>query len=139
MEPIVAQGFTARVVTLFYVVMQRRGYLITSSRDFFEWIDYITDIISSLTLDQFLELIKDIRLVAFILDAWNGNNPNKQPHNNIEFRIMYRILQEIKLFLTVQHAVKNADISILRRLVNPLIIYFFGAAQYNYSREILFY
>jgi len=36
MEPIVAQGFTARVVALFYAAMRRKGYLIASSRDFFE-------------------------------------------------------------------------------------------------------
>jgi len=54
--------------------------------------DYITDAISSLTPDQFLELVKDVRLAAFILDVWNGNNPNKQPHNDIEFRIMCYML-----------------------------------------------
>ena len=54
--------------------------------------DYITDAISSLTLDQFLELVKDVRLAAFILDVWNGNSSNKQPYNDIEFRTMCYIL-----------------------------------------------
>ena len=98
-EPIVAQGFTARVVTLFYTAMRCKGYLIASSRDFFKRIDHITDAIGSLTLDQFLELIKDVRLTAFILDAWNSNSSNKQPHNDIKFRTMCRMLQEVKLFL----------------------------------------
>ena len=51
MEPIVAQGFTAYVVVLFYAVMRRKGYLIASSRDFFKRIDYVTDAIGSLILD----------------------------------------------------------------------------------------
>jgi hypothetical protein len=51
MEPIVAQGFTARVVALFYTAMRYKGYLITSSRDFFKQIDYVTDAIGSLILD----------------------------------------------------------------------------------------
>jgi len=51
MEPIVAQGFTARVVALFYAVMRHKGYLIASSRDFFKQIDYITNAIGSLIPD----------------------------------------------------------------------------------------
>jgi len=39
--------------------------------------DYVTDAIGSLTLDQFLELVKDVCLAAFTLDVWNGNSPNK--------------------------------------------------------------
>ena len=139
MEPIVAQGFTARVVALFYAAMQRRGYLIASNRDFFERMDHITDAISPLTPDQFLELVEDVRLAAFTLDAWNGNGPDKQPHNDIEFRTMCRMLQEVELFLSIRHAVKHADIGMLRRFIDPLIIYFFGASQYNYGREMLFY
>jgi hypothetical protein len=50
-EPIITQGFMARIVALFYIVMQYKGYLITSSRDFFKQIDYVTDAISSLILD----------------------------------------------------------------------------------------
>ena len=68
MEPIIAQGFIVRVVALFYIVMRRKGYLITSSRDFFKRMDHVTNTISSLILDQFLELIEDVRLAAFTLD-----------------------------------------------------------------------
>ena len=52
---------------------------------------------------------------------------------------MCRMLQEVKLLLTVRHAVKHADIGMLRRLVDPLIVFFFGASQHNYGREMLFY
>jgi len=48
--------------------MQRRGYLIISSKDFFKRMDHINNAISSLTLDQFLELIKDVYLAIFTLD-----------------------------------------------------------------------
>ena len=49
MEPIVAQGFTARIVTLFYAAMQHKGYLIASSKDFFKQMDCVTDTINSFT------------------------------------------------------------------------------------------
>ena len=91
-EPIVVQSFTAHIAALFYTAMQHRGYLIASSRDFFKRMDHITNTISSLTPDQFLELVEDVHLAAFTLNAWNGNNPNKQLHNNIEFHIMYYML-----------------------------------------------
>jgi hypothetical protein len=137
-QPLLTQSFTSRVLTLFYTALQSRGYFakfdLSSGKR-----DEITDIISSLTPDQFLELVEDIRLTAFTLDAWNGDRSDKQPHNDIEFRTMCRMLQEIELFLTVRHAVQHADIGMLRRLVDPLIIYFFGASQHNYGREMLYY
>ena len=51
MELIIVQGFIAHVVVLFYAVMRRKGYLIASSRDFFERMDHVTDAIGSLTPD----------------------------------------------------------------------------------------
>jgi hypothetical protein len=49
------------------------------------------------------------------------------------------MLQEVELFLSIRHAIKHADIGMLRHFVDPLIIYFFGASQHNYGREMLFY
>ena len=49
------------------------------------------------------------------------------------------MLQEVKLLLTVQYAVKHANIGILQQLINPLIIFFFNTLQYNYSQKMLFY
>ena len=52
---------------------------------------------------------------------------------------MYYMLQEVKLFLSIQYTIKYIDIGILRHFINPLIIYFFSASQHNYSYKILFY
>jgi len=41
----------ACVVALFYIVMQHKGYLITSSRDFFKQMDHVTNAIGSFILD----------------------------------------------------------------------------------------
>lgn len=140
LAPIIAQSFTARVLALFYAAMRRRGYLIEAEAEAdsyqisFERPDYVNSMIRHLTPFQYLELVEDVRLCAFTLDAWNGKG-----HEDIEFKTMCRMLQEIELFLTVRHAIKHADIGLLRRLVDPLIIYFFGASQYNYGHEMLFY
>jgi hypothetical protein len=133
-EPITKQGFTARVVALFYSAMRTRGYLTGHDDDFFTHPQKIETIIASLKPPEFLQLVEDVRLAAFTLDAWNGKH-----HTDTEFTTMCRMLQEIELFLTVGHAVKNGDIGMLRRLVDSLIIYFFGASQHNYGREMLYY
>ena len=52
---------------------------------------------------------------------------------------MCRFLQEIELFLTVRIAVKRGDIGLLRRMVDPLIVAFLGAGQWNYVYDMLFY
>ena len=57
----------------------------------------------------------------------------------LEFRTMCRLLQEVELFLTVRHAVKHGDVGMLRRVVDPLVVVFFGAGQHNYGREMLYY
>ena len=49
------------------------------------------------------------------------------------------MLQKIELFLAILDAVKNADIDMLRRFVNPFIIIIFSTAQYNYGHKMLFY
>lgn len=131
-EPLVVQSFTARVAALFYAAMRRRGYI--TSLEGVNAMDVASNTIQHLMSGQFAELIEDVRLSAFTLQAWHGNT-----HKDVEFRTMCRMLQEIELFLSVRHAVKHADIGLLRRLVDPLIVVFFGAAQHNYGIEMLFY
>ena len=130
MEPIIAQGFTSRVIPLFYDAMKRAGFLHQSVED----VDSITEAIGGLTPAQFVGLVEDVRVTAFTRAAWRGDG-----HKDVEFRTMCRMLQEVELFLTVRHAVKHGDIGMLRRLVDPLIILFFGAGQHNYGREMLYY
>lgn len=131
-EPIVTQGFTARVAAMFYASMERHGWLSPdvggSGRQ-----EDISAEISNLTPDQFLVVVEDIRLVAFTKAAWDA------PAADVDFRTMCRMLQEVELFLTVRRAVKYGDIGMLRRLVDPLIVVFFGASQHNYGREMLHY
>ena len=140
LEPIVAQGFTARVLALFYTAMRRRGYLKDVGDLSFERPDEMDKIINNLSPTAYLQLVDDVRLSAFTLTAWKGVDPeNKQPIADIEFRTMCRMLQEVELFLTMRHAIKHGDIGLLRYLVDPLIIHFLGTSQYNYGYEMLFY
>ena len=145
--PVIERGFMARITALFYAAMERQGFRISmpdlsepSNLDTLpnpsspECIEDTTRAIGCLTPEQFLNIVDEIQRDAFSRDAWTGVK-----HNDVEFRTMCRMLQEVELLLTVRHAVKHADIGMLRRLVDPLIVFFFGASQHNYGREMLFY
>ena len=134
MEPMVTQSFTARVLALFYTVLEDNGYFCNVPSSSLEQSQYITDLIGRLTPSQFCHLVDDVRERAFTLDAWNGTTCN-----DYDFTSMCRFLQEVELFLTLRYAIKAGDIGIMRRLVDPLIIVFFGASQSNYGHEMLFY
>jgi len=137
MEPLVAQGFTARVTALFYDAMQRGGFLLIGTGGPQD-LRIVSAAIALLTPAQFIALVDEVYDVAFTLPAWKGQSATGR-HDDLEFRTMCRYLQEVGLFLTVRHAVKHADIGLLRRLVDPLIVCFFGASQHNYGYEMLYY
>ena len=134
LEPIVAQSYTSRVVALFYAAMERRGYLVDRDAARLENPESMDEVIGKLTPVQYVELVEDVRVAAFTRDAWAGRG-----HSDIEFQTMCRMLQEIELFLTTRHAIKHGDIGLLRRMVDPLIVFFLGAGQWNYGHETLFY
>ncbi len=119
--------------------MQRRGYLADINDISLERPADLDTIIRIFNRTAYLQLVDDVRLTTFILNAWQGVSSKSNPIEDIEFRIMCRILQEVELFLTVRHAVKYGDIGLLRRVVDLLIIYFLGASQYNYGYKMLFY
>lgn len=131
-EPVLRDGFVSRVCALFYNAMRRRGCMEDTVFEGSDAADKVAEKIGSLTQEQFHELVEDVRIAAFTLTAWRDGS-------DIEYRTMCRMLQETELFLTVRHAVKYADVGLLRYVVDPLIPLFFGAGQANYGHEMLFY
>lgn len=76
--------------------------------------------IQSLSVTQFLDIVEEVRLSAFTKSAWSD------PIADIDFRTMARFLQEAELFFTIRQAVQRGDIGMLQRMVDPLIVVFFG-------------
>jgi len=134
MEPAMTQSFTARVLLLFYTALEDQHLLPDTAKTSVFWENpaAVGRTIAALTPDQFLELVEQVRQTAFTLKAYEGHN---QP--DPEFTTMCRMLQQIELFETVHHAVKQGDIGLLRRLVDPLIIFFWGSGQTNYGQEMI--
>jgi hypothetical protein len=90
LEPVVLQGFTSRVCALFYAAMRRRKYI--DVLDGADAMDVVSEKIQFLTPAQFCELVEDVRIAAFTLQAWRDGT-------DIEYRTMCRMLQETELFL----------------------------------------
>jgi hypothetical protein len=134
LEPLVAQCYTSRVTALFYASMAKRGFLVDCDPSKLDDPSTLESIICSLTPSQFDEIVTDVRHSAFDLAAWDGEG-----HEDIEFRTMCRMVQEIELAIVIQHALKRGDIGLLRRCVEPLIVFFAGTGQHNYADEMIYY
>lgn len=131
-EPVVRDGFAARVCALFYTAMRRRGLLAANALDGPDAQEVASLIVSQLTPEQFHELVEDVRIAAFTLSAWRDGT-------DVEYRSMCRLLQEVEMFLIVRHAVKHGDIELLRYMVDPLVVMFSGFSRSNYGPEMLYY
>ena len=132
MEPIIAQGFTSRVVAVFYACLQAKGLLFRRQERHGRKED-LDRAIKALSPDAFLEVVEEVRSLVFTSDAWSSADAD------VDFRTMCRYLQEVEMLLTVRRAIKYGDVGMLRRMVDPLIVFFTGAGQTNYSREMLYY
>lgn len=133
LQLLIAQSYTARVNALFYKAVQKRGYFKDHSVDNLDRMSAFDEVIQGFSPDEYQELLEDVLQAAFTKDAWDGVG-----HKDKEFIIQCRFLQEIELFLTIHHAVKFADIGLLRRTVEPLIVMFTGAGQTNYGYEMMY-
>ena len=56
---------------------------------------------------------------------------------DLEFVSMCRYLQEVLLFMQLEHGIKFGDIGLLRRLIDPLTVVFLGSGQAKYGYEML--
>lgn len=143
-QPLITQGFRARIAALFYQSLTSKGLLESgasqkasvagrSSRDVYErYYDRFDAAVRKLTADEFERHVDLVCDAAFSRSAWHGKGIE-----DLEFVTMCRFLQEALLFMELQHAVKFGDIGLLRRLVDPLAVMFFGSDQHKYGYEML--
>lgn len=83
----------------------------------------------AISYDDYMESMERVRAIAFIQSAWFATDT--------EQRNISRYSQEAPLFLALRHALKQGDISMPRRLVDMLIVVFYGTVQYKYGLELL--
>ena len=66
-ESLVLQSFTAHIAALFYIAMQCKEHMISLDR--MKIMNEVSDVIAHLTSGQFIELVEDVHITAFTLDA----------------------------------------------------------------------
>jgi hypothetical protein len=129
-------------MTTFMGALDRRQLLSASAcsnESYLADIESLAKAVAELDADAFLDIFNDIWDMAFSYNAWEGKTAEGVTHHDTEFRTICRMLQEIELFLCSQYAVKHADIGLMRRNVEPLAVSFFGAGQFKYDHEMLYY
>jgi hypothetical protein len=131
-EPLITQGWKARVLAPFYETLSAHGRLqgvdVTKS----DRVETFDKAIGGLLPSEFLNIVEQVREVAFTYDAWLGQ------HGDKEFTSMCRYLQQGELFLTLRHAVRHGDTGLIRRLLEPLCVMFYGAEQMRYGYEMMY-
>jgi hypothetical protein len=131
-EPLLRQGFAARVLALWYEALHNMGLIQGPHQGGMDRQQTVGQAITNLTPEQVLDAVDHVYNQAFTTEAWDGNDTHDK-----EFVSMTRYLQEVELFLVLRHAIRHGDIGIIRRLVDLLIVTFFGAEQHKYGHEML--
>jgi hypothetical protein len=148
-EPLVVAGWNARICAILYRLLQRDGRgLPVESRPSFQstrleqgveqrTMDAVDDMISRLTPSQLEGYVEEIRQLVFTKDAWEGQDAQDNCIHDREFVSMCRFLQGGEIFLTLRHAIRHGDIGLIRRLIAPLGVWFYGSNQPKYGLEML--
>lgn len=127
-EPLIRQGFAARVLALWYEALRSMGLF----HDGMDRQQTVGQAIMSLTPEQVLDAVDHVYNQAFTTKAWEGIDTRDK-----EFVSMTRYIQEVEIFLVLRHAIRHGEVGIIRRLVDTLIVIFFGAEQHKYGHEML--
>ena len=137
LEPLIAMGFNARVLAIWYLCLRDMGVLRTDQGSESTSVklssDMMAQIIKEMTPEQLLQSIDLVRQIAFTFPGWDGNRGKNTP----EFTSHCRYIQEAALFLTLRRAIRVGDVGIIERLFAPLAVRFIGSGQYNYGQEML--
>ena len=137
-EPLLISSFNSRILALVYAEMDSQGLLRGRIRDLeqTELIEHrmslYCEVLSELTPEQYRKVLCGVRKKVFTYPAWRGDNDHKG-----EFTTLCRFLQEMELFLLFKKAVKFGDVGWVRRLVDPLIVLFYGSDQHRYGYEMI--
>ena len=133
LEPLVMQGWTARVLAIWYDVLHSNDYFQGTREENKDRHETYSNAIKKLSIAQFLQYVEEVRQRGFTYNAWSGHQQADK-----EFVTMCRYLQEIETFMTLRYAIRHGDIGIIRRLIDPLCVWFYGAEQAKYGLEMLY-
>lgn len=131
-KPLLVESFRARVLALWYDILVEHRWLSRRDNAFDFRKDEIDTALERMTPKQFLETVKHIQNTVFNQDGWTGHQ-----HRDKEHTSFCRLMQEIEMFLLLDHSIKAGDVGMLWRMVAPLSAMFYGAEQYEYGLKML--
>ena len=159
LKELVLHSFNTRIIALFLTHIRDRLNIHKEGA--------VKRYIRSLTPEQFLQHIKDIRAAGFSSKV--GRKANKlvppQPSTyrgsqiidqlltvpnsatisqpawiiNIEFFNYIQYLQVVETYKVLKYAIKHADIGLLKRIIACLCLYFAGLKSNNYISKIMYF
>ena len=153
-DPLVRASWNSRILSLFYEEMARLGFLRAGTTVFTPSAGTNTPLdeahddagrdgriehtlaeydraICGLSVEQYMGLLESVRKV-FTFHAWQGDGDSIG-----NYTTLCRFLQEGEVFLLMRHAVKAGDIGWIRRLIDILVVMFYGSEQHKYGYELL--
>ena len=140
-DPLVMQSWTARIVALWYRLLEEEGLvkppalwgqaLDAEDTAWKEERSVWDEAIGSLSAADALRIAQKIQDVVFTYESWSSES------NGIEWRSACRYLRAGLTYHELKFAVKLGDVGILRRLIDELAVWFFGTDQFQYGYEML--
>lgn len=134
-EPLILHGWTAHKVAVRYDVLQMRHHIrqpasVARSNQIIAQLDVV---ISQLSPSEFLACVDIVHQRIFSRAVWDG-----VACEDDEFTNMCRYIQKVEVFMTLRHTIRVGNIGLIRRMIDRLCAWFYGAEQLNYGREMLY-
>lgn len=132
---LIFRRYCSRILALYIAELDRRQILnISRYKTLIYTVRTTTKRISPVA---YIEVVLAIYDIAFIPQVQIGSNTDSVVEDPA-FTTIYRYLKQYKNIIILYEAIQKQDIGQIRRLVNYLILVFFGARQLNYSRKIVY-
>lgn len=152
LEELTIHSFKARIVALFllYIKEQTKGRCNVTDAD------QVSAYLASISPVDFQCIIDNIHQTAFAEDIRDKVNAVDSAHcvrgkkkkgkvqtdptpatDDEEFTNHIRYLQEMETYCTLKHAIKHADVGLLKRVIARCCFYFHGSGATNYASEML--
>lgn len=143
MEELILHSFDARIVAVFLRLIRGRCDI--------KNIESVRIFIRSLSPQQLIAYIAEIRQTvleeAVIHEANRTVATSEQsrcssasttPAKDTEFLNHVKFLQLVETYKVLKHAIKHADIGLLKRALSRCCIYFAGSSSKNYAMELIY-
>lgn len=125
LEELVIHSFQARIVAIMWHKLSRTGLG--------RHMEDIEALLRKLSPSGFGDLVDEVqKAYSFSVIPDPSSIEDGEARNHILF------LQQTQTYLLLKHAIKHADIGLIRRAIDRCCVYFHGSGQHKYAYEMLY-